>query len=122
MHKQAIKRKAILKLDTDEEGLIEGHVSCAQYLESKARELLESPAELDPQSQQILLSEITPSITDDDNKMMEALPTKDEIFQALSASNLSAAAGSDGIPGLLYKECWDILDNLITEIITKVLK
>ena len=46
LHKQSIKRSSIVKLET-ELGMIEGHESCATYLESKVHELLDTPADLD---------------------------------------------------------------------------
>ena len=92
LHRQSIKRSSILKLETPD-GVIEGHVKCAEYLESTVRNLLGFPAELDNKSQEELLSEVSKVITEEDNAMFEKPPTKWEVFSALSASNLSAAAG-----------------------------
>ena len=75
LHRKSVKRKAILKLDT-EEGMKEGHSECSTFLENQVRQLLEVPADLSLNSQEILLSEVSQSITEKDNKMFEALPTK----------------------------------------------
>ena len=40
----------------------------------------------------------------------------------LSDSNLLAAPGTDGIPGLLYKEHWDLLGDQLTEVMTEIFK
>ena len=81
------------------------------------RELLGKAAELDPHSQEQLFAEVPPVITQSDNSMLEALPTKSEVYETLKASNLKASAGCDGIPGLLYSECWDILGDSIVDVI-----
>ena len=117
IHKKTIKRKAILKLETEDEGLLEGHDDCSQYLQNKVQKLLENPAILDAYAQETLFSEVSIAITEDDNKMMETLPTKDELFKSISTSNLQAAAGSDGIPSLLYKECWGCLGDVLFNVI-----
>ena len=66
-----------------------------------------SPAVLDPAAQDVLLAEIEPVFTPEDNEMLLALPNKDEIKEVLFNSNLKAAPGTDGLTSLLYKECWD---------------
>ena len=116
LHKQFIKKSSIVKLDT-EEGLLEGHNKCAQYLEKKVRELLCYPADLDKSAQDTLLDLVTPVFSDRDNEMLESLPTSEEILRCLSSSNLNASAGSDGISSLVYKECWDVLGDSISEVI-----
>ena len=116
LHKQFIKRSSILKLDTDE-GLLEGHNKCSTYLHKKVQELLAHPAELDTCAQNSLLSLVSPVFNTEDNAMLEALPTKSEIKSALLSCNLDASSGSDGISSLVYKECWDFLGDLLTEVI-----
>ena len=115
-----MKKSMILKLDTEEEGLLEGQEACAGYLEKKVKELLDQPASLDVHSQDELLNEVTEVITNEDNAMLEKMPTKEEVEATLSSSNLSAAAGSDGIPGLLYKECWTALGDSFVEVIREL--
>ena len=114
LHKQLIRRSSILKLDT-EEGFLEGHDKCSSYLLKKVRELLSHPAELDVRAQHSLLNLVSPVFSSEDNVMLEALPSKSEIKNTLLSSNLSAAAGSDGITALVYKECWDFLGDILTE-------
>ena len=48
--------------------------------------------------------------------MLEAVPSENELFKTLNASNLHASAGSDGITGLVYKECWNILGNSLCKV------
>ena len=48
--------------------------------------------------------------------MLEIVPSKKEVLQALQSSNINASAGSDGIPSLVYKECWDILGDSLVEV------
>ena len=101
-HQKQIKRSAILSLKTPEYGLIEGHKACSSYLESQVADLLLHTADLNPQSQTVLLDEVEEVFTDTDNTMLEKLPTKEEIKQVIHNSNLNAAPGTDGITALLY--------------------
>ena len=41
-------------------------------------------------------------------------------FSTLTSSNLSAAAGCDGIPGLFLKACWTSLGKAFLDVITKL--
>ena len=103
-------------LDT-EDGRLEGHDACAEYLYRKVQELLCNPANLDSNAQNSLLSLVSTVFTDRDNQMLEALPTPQELLTVLSSSNLKASAGSDGIGSLVYKECWDSLGDSLFEVI-----
>ena len=69
--------------------------------------LLFNPAVLDADAQALLLSEVVPVFTDEDNQILEKLPDKEDVKDVLFKSNLNAAPGTDGITSLLYKECWD---------------
>ena len=73
LHKKNIKRSYILKLQT-ENGLLEGHASCASYLESQVGDLLLNPAPLDRAARQCLLDEVVHVYTDQDNNMLRAVP------------------------------------------------
>ena len=52
--------------------------------------------------------------------MLTKIPDKAEIKETLDDSNLHAAPGTDGIASYLYKECWDILDDSLTEVVQTV--
>ena len=119
LHRKNIKQCSILSLDT-EEGYIEGHKKCSEYLERKVRDLIGRPAVLDLHSQQTPL-DITPKVyTDDDNYMLEKLPSKQELYTTLTLSNLNASAGTDGITALVYKECWKDLGDCLLDICTAI--
>ena len=64
-------------------------------------------------SQNKLLETVTSVFSDDDNIFLEAKPTKKQILDILAESNLNAAAGSDGIPMIIYKACWDSLGDIL---------
>ena len=121
LHKQSIKRSSILKLET-EIGILEGHEKCAEYLESKVHELLDSPAALDESAQSELLKFVEKVFTDEDNEMLEKEPSKQELYETLMASNLKSAAGSDGIPGLVYKKCWDFLGDILIDVVKEIFR
>ena len=73
LHKKYIKKSSILKLETQEEGIIEGHKKVSAYLEGKVRDLLEHPANLDVSAQITLLSEVEEVITKEDNDYTDQL-------------------------------------------------
>ena len=108
-----MKRNAILKLQTDQ-GLLEGHTACAAYLEESVEALLLKPAVLDQHAQRVLLEEVVPVFTASDNEKFLTPPTEEKVEKAVKDSNLYAAPGTDGIPSLLYKECWNVLGTPLT--------
>jgi hypothetical protein len=119
LHRKNYKRSYILKLQT-EHGLLEGQAACAQYLQSKVEELLHHPAQLDPTAQNILLAEVDKQFTEKDNKMLIAQPTKDEVEESVKTSNVNDAPGSDDITSLVYRECFSILGDALTEVAQEI--
>jgi hypothetical protein len=114
LHQKHIRKSSILKLQT-KDILLEGHSACANFLEQAVGELLLHPADLDHAAQACLLNDVVPVFTEADNLLLCTPPTKQDVKDVLSASNLHAAPGSDGITGFLYSECWDILGDSLTE-------
>ena len=47
-------------------------------------------------------------------------PTLGDVKEVLAKSNLQAAPGCDGITGLLYYACWDILGESLTEVMKAI--
>ena len=115
LHQHQVKRSAILKLRTDQ-GLLEGHSACADFLHQGVANLLLHPAELDSEAQLALLQEVHKSFTEKDNEMLIAPPNKAEVEKSVNTSNLQAAPGTDGITSLVYKEHFDILGEALTEV------
>ena len=72
IHQKHVKRSAILKLKTDD-GLLEGHKACSDFLHKNVADLLLHPAVLDPVAQHALLQEVDKFFTDKDNKMIASL-------------------------------------------------
>ena len=119
LHKRSIKKASILKLQT-ESGIIEGHAACAEYLEKSVENLLLHPAELSLAAQQILLNEVVPVFSAEDNQEILKAPTSEVVKETVCHSNLNAAPGSDGIPGLFYKECWQVIGEPLTEVMSSI--
>ena len=115
IHKKHLKRSVILKLKTDK-GNVEGHAACSEFLEKQVEDLLVHPAVLDPLSQRDLLAEVEEVFTHKDNEMLTAAPTLEEVKESVRTSNGNAAPGTDGITSLVYKECFDILGEALTEV------
>ena len=119
IHKRILKKTSILKLQTSN-GIIEGHDACAAYLEQSVKDLLLNPAELDHLAQQALLAEVVPVFTAEDNRKMLTPPTNARVLKTVSSSNLNAAPGTDGLPSLLYKECWTTLGSALSDVMRAV--
>ena len=119
LHKRKLKRTSILKLQT-KEGIVEGHEACAAYLEHTVEDLLLHPARLDYQAQQALLAEVVPVFTAEDNKKMLTPPTNADVLETVQSSSLHAAPGTDGLPSLLYKECWPVLGSALSDVMRGV--
>ena len=119
LHKRTIKRNAILKLQVGQD-IIEGHNLCASHLEKSVEDLLLHPAGLDPHAQQVLLNEVVPVFTQKDNENFLKPPTMEKVQHVVNSSNLYAAPGTDGLPSLLYKSCWDVLGKPLTEVMLAV--
>ena len=116
LHKKNMKRSSILKLQT-ETGLLEGHDQCARYLEDQVADLLLHPAPLHQEARDCLLEEVHEVFSEEDNENFLAVPDEDEVKEVLNKSNLLAAPGTDGIPSLLYHECWPAMKEKFTEVI-----
>ena len=121
IHQKRIKKSAILKLNT-EGGLVEGHEACAKFLENSVADLLTHPAQLDYHAQQVLLAEVESVFTEADNKMFCTLPNKEEVKEILWDSNQHAAPGTDGLTAFLYKQCWEVFGDPLTEVSQEVFK
>ena len=119
IHKRIIKKTSILKLQTDQE-IIVGHKACASFLEKTVEDLLLHHAQLDPLAQHALLAEVQPVFTQEDNRKMLTLPKDEDVLATVSASNLNAAPGTDGLPSLLYKECWTVLGGALSDVMRAV--
>ena len=70
--------------------------------------------------QQLLLDELVPVFTQKDNENFLKPPTVETVKEVVNSSNLYAAPGTDGLPSLLYKECWAVLGNPLTEVMLAI--
>ena len=119
LHKKHLKRSSILKLQT-EAGLMEGHDQCANYLEQQVADLLLHPAQVDQAARDVLLGEVEEVFSNEDNQNFLSLPSMSDVKKRVSASNLLAAPGTDGIPSLLYSKCWDVMGGPLTEVVQAI--
>ena len=115
IHQKHYKRSSILKLETGD-GFVEGHRACSLHLQQVMSELLENPALLDVEAQGVLLNDVKEVFTPEDNRMLASEVTKDEVKESIFSANLHAAPGTDGITSYLYKECFEILGDALTEV------
>ena len=119
-HQKRIRRAAILKLDTEDQGVVEGHRACSEYLASQVASHLGNLPDLDPTAQETLLREVSKVFSEEDNKMLEKTPSKDEVLDILKVSNLKAAPGTDSITTLLYRDHWSVVGDAVTEVVAAV--
>ena len=119
LHRRRIQRSSIVKLQTND-GLKEGHDDCASHLQQQVRDLLLQSIQRDEEARKALLGEVAPVFTTTDNQMLLAPPTQSEVKKVLSQAHLLASPGCDGVPALLYKECWDVVKGPLTEMIQAI--
>ena len=117
--KKHLKHSSILELET-KVGLKEGHQQCASYLEQQVADLLTNPALLDQAARDVLLEEVEHVFSAEDNEKFLSLPSLSDVKKRVSASNLLAAPGTDGIPSLLYSKCWDVIGPALTEVVQAI--
>lgn len=48
-------------------------------------------------------------VNEEDNKLLSAVPSMEEVRRAVFSWNGSSACGPDGFSGLFYQHCWDII-------------
>ncbi|KAH1074659.1 hypothetical protein J1N35_026987 [Gossypium stocksii] len=68
-----------------------------------------------------ILSGIDRCISDEDNMLLTAECTKEEIQKAVSEMGSMKAPGEDGIPGLFYQKCWHIIGSETTKFCLQLL-
>jgi hypothetical protein len=56
---------------------------------------------------------VSPVITTDDNLALCSIPEEVEIFLAISELSLNKSSGPDGMTGLFYKTCWQIVKSSV---------
>ena len=83
-------------------------------------EILCGPPKANSQAQDVLLEEVERVFTQEDNDLLLKPPTKEELWRNLNLCNLHAAPGSDGLTSFLFKECWDVFGDHLTEMVIKV--
>ena len=71
-------------------------------------------------AQEALLAEVEVVFTEADNKKLLTKPTSTKVLEVVTASNLNAAPGTDGLPSLLYKECWEMLGEPLTAVMGEI--
>ena len=86
------------------------------YLENNVEQMFGTAPVLDHAAQQQLLEEVEEVFTEEDNVMMAAPATKDEVKKLLWKANVNSSPGSDGLTYLVYKECWEILGDALTDV------
>ena len=115
LYAKHIRKSTILKLET-ERGTLDGHDACADYLEKAVGDLLAHQADLDAVAHDTLLRDVRPVFTAKDNEMSSKPPSKEDVKESVWSANLNAAPGTDGLTNLVYRHCWDILGDSLTDV------
>ena len=97
--------------------IIKGHKKCSEYITQSVANLLETPYNFCATSQNVLLNEVEPVFTEEDNEKMLEIPNKSEIYDILKDSNLHAAPGNDCITSYFYYKLFDIIGSTLTRIV-----
>ena len=52
--------------------------------------------------------------------MITKVPTKEDVKNSVTSSNLHAAPGTDGLTSFFYHSCWDIIGDSLTEVVQAI--
>ena len=58
-----------------------------------------------------MLEPIPRIVSCEDNQMLEAFPTQEEVWATVFGLDPESSAGPDGFSGRFFQECWDIVGN-----------
>jgi len=64
-----------------------------------------------------LIEHIPTLVTDEDNAMLNASPTVEEIKKVVFELNSDSASGPDGFTGHFYQVCWDIVGRDVVNVV-----
>ena len=119
LHRKFINKSSILKLESPS-GIVEGHENCARALEENVAAHLLKPAALDLRAQEVLLAEVEPCFTVEDNNMLLAEPDREEVNKVLRTCRSHAAPGTDGITAYFYKKYWNLIGDSLCDVIVEI--
>ena len=72
-------------------------------MEKAVSDLLTKPAQLDLKAQELLLQEVKPVFTEEDNIKMKKIPSKEDVKESIWSARVDAAPGPDGLSMLVYR-------------------
>ena len=67
-----------------------------------------------------LLAEVDEDFTEADNQKLLSRPTRKEVLETVSESNLHAAPGTDGLTSYFYKQCFNVIGDPLTDVVKAV--
>uniref|UniRef100_A0A803PHZ0 Reverse transcriptase domain-containing protein n=1 Tax=Cannabis sativa TaxID=3483 RepID=A0A803PHZ0_CANSA len=60
---------------------------------------------------------LSPTISDEENRMMKSVPTTEEIWNVVAAMHPLKAPGPDGMPDFFYRRYWNVVGSEVIEIV-----
>lgn len=64
-----------------------------------------------------LLNCIPSNVTEDENRILNDIPSENEVKQAVFDMSPSSTAGPEGFNGTFYQTCWDIIKYDVTDMV-----
>ena len=101
------RKKKIFQLEQDE-GTIVGEENLRVYNSEYYKNLFGAPVENSFSLDENLISDI-PQISREENRILTAVFTSDEVLEAISQMEHNKAPGPDGFPAEFYKTFWEVI-------------
>lgn len=110
------KRLSINNIQKSNGDWVEGNEQVAQEAIDFFKDQFTGSTDVNDMS---LLHHITESVTEEENRIMNKLPTLEEVKQTMMKLNGESACGPDGFTGVFYQKYWDIVGKDVYEVVKK---
>ena len=107
------RRKRIFQLEQDD-GIVVGQENLKVYITEFYKNLFGAPGENFFSLDEAVVQDI-PQLSEQENNILKAQFTEQEVYDAIFQMEKNKAPGPDGFPAEFYKKCWNIIKKDLME-------